>query len=377
MAHGELRTEKNCLNCNAQVNGRFCSVCGQQNVEPKETFWQLISHFVYDLFHYDGKVLSTVKKLIFKPGLLTHEYVRGRRASYLHPIRLYIFISAVFFIIFISFIVGNKININENPNQFTAQQNDAINKTVDRLKDSLAKTHDPEKKAELQKSINVLQKVPGYFTSDSTTFYTEDAEKDSHKIDSSSRRDNLVIGDLPGTTDEYYQQQAKLPPDKKDNWLERTVSVKVIQLSEKYKNDKKGFINNFTEHFLHSLPTMMFVSLPVVALIFQLLYIRRRKQFTYVQHGVFSVHIYTTVYIFILVIYVLDLLKDFSHWNLFGYISVITSIGVFYYIYRAMRNFYEQGRWKTVLKFLILLILYYLILLILMCLFLLTSLIQV
>src|SRR2546423_258985 len=142
MAHRKIRTEKNCLNCNAQIYGRFCSVCGQENIEPKETFWQLLSHFVYDLFHYDGKAVSTIKTLLFNPGLLTHEYVRGRRASYLHPIRLYIFISAVFFIIFISFIFGDKAISHENTSQLSSAQQGAIQKTIDQLKDTLSKISD-------------------------------------------------------------------------------------------------------------------------------------------------------------------------------------------------------------------------------------------
>ena len=141
MAHGKLRKEKNCLNCNAQVPGRFCSVCGQQNVEPGESFWELASHFIYDLFHYDGKFYATLKVLLFRPGLLTSEYVRGKRASYLHPIRLYVFISATFFIIFVSFITGGSKE-NEDEKQLTSSQTGAIQKSIDLLNDSLGKIQD-------------------------------------------------------------------------------------------------------------------------------------------------------------------------------------------------------------------------------------------
>jgi len=374
--HAKARKETNCLNCNAEVNGRYCSVCGQENIEPEETFWQLLSHFVYDLFHYDGKALSTLKTLIFKPGVLTLEYVRGRRASYLHPIRLYIFISAAFFIIFISFIIGNKMN-NADVNQLTSAQSSTINTSIDRLKDSIAKTNDPGKKAALQQTIDALQKVPILFKQKNIAAGGEKNKNSFIKLDTSNHSDNFLVDGLPGTLNEYNQQQARVSQEKRDGWFKRTISTRLIQLNEKYRNNKNDFIKDLTEHFFHSLPTMMFVSLPIAALIFQLVYIRRRKQFAYVLHGVFSVHIYIVVYIFILIIYAFNLLRDIAHWQLFDYLSTITIIGTFYYIYKAMRNFYEQGRWKTVLKFFIILFLYFMQLSILMILFFMTSLIQI
>ncbi|MCW3112565.1 MAG: hypothetical protein JWR18_961 [Segetibacter sp.] len=68
MSHFKERKEKNCLNCNAQVQGRYCQVCGQENVEPKETFGHLVTHLIYDITHLDGKFFSSLKYLLFKPG---------------------------------------------------------------------------------------------------------------------------------------------------------------------------------------------------------------------------------------------------------------------------------------------------------------------
>ncbi|HSZ87660.1 MAG TPA: DUF3667 domain-containing protein [Puia sp.] len=76
---------------------KFCSHCGQANTEPKESFFHLVADFFSDITHYDSKVFVTLKDLIFKPGFLTKEYNAGRRVTYLNPVRLYVFISAVFF----------------------------------------------------------------------------------------------------------------------------------------------------------------------------------------------------------------------------------------------------------------------------------------
>jgi len=84
------------------VIGHYCHNCGQENLEPKETVWHLVQHFFNDITHFDGKFFETVKYLLRKPGFLSLEYTRGRRMSYLNPIRMYVFTSAIFFIILFS-----------------------------------------------------------------------------------------------------------------------------------------------------------------------------------------------------------------------------------------------------------------------------------
>ena len=100
MSHRPERKEKDCLNCGTTVQGRYCHVCGQENVEPKETFFGMVTHFFNDITHFDGKFFTTLKDLLFKPGFLSAEYMKGRRMSYLNPVRMYVFTSAIFFLIF-------------------------------------------------------------------------------------------------------------------------------------------------------------------------------------------------------------------------------------------------------------------------------------
>jgi len=94
-----LRKEPICLNCGTSLQARFCHQCGQENTEPHESFWVLIKHFVFDLLHFDGKFFVSLRYLLLKPGRLTKEYLKGKRASYFNPIRMYLFMSAVFFLL--------------------------------------------------------------------------------------------------------------------------------------------------------------------------------------------------------------------------------------------------------------------------------------
>jgi hypothetical protein len=115
VSHIPQREEKDCLNCGTTVQGRYCQSCGQENIIPRETFWHMFTHFFYDVTHFDSQFFHTVHHLILKPGFLSKEYIKGRRKSYLHPIRMYVFTSAIFFLLFFSLFqpkekIGQNIN---------------------------------------------------------------------------------------------------------------------------------------------------------------------------------------------------------------------------------------------------------------------------
>lgn len=99
MSHKRYRTEKTCLNCGAEVEEHFCSRCGQENLELHDNFFHMAVHVVVDYFHFDSKFFRTLIPLFTKPGFLTREYWRGRRASYVPPVRLFIFVTIVFMIV--------------------------------------------------------------------------------------------------------------------------------------------------------------------------------------------------------------------------------------------------------------------------------------
>src|ERR1700744_6522935 len=96
------RVENDCLNCGATLQGKFCHVCGQENLQIKESFGHMMNHAISDYFHFDHQFFNTLKPLLFQPGKLTNEYMAGKRVSYLHPVKMYIFISFIFFVLFFS-----------------------------------------------------------------------------------------------------------------------------------------------------------------------------------------------------------------------------------------------------------------------------------
>ena len=93
------RHENDCLNCGTTLEGKFCHNCGQENLQIKESFGHMMNHAISDYFHFDHQFFHTLKPLLFKPGYLTNEYMAGRRVQYLHPVKMYIFISLVYFLL--------------------------------------------------------------------------------------------------------------------------------------------------------------------------------------------------------------------------------------------------------------------------------------
>jgi hypothetical protein len=90
-----------CPNCQTPLGQKdnFCPKCGQENHDLKVPFKHLFLEVLEGFFHLDGKSYRTAKALVLKPGFLSNEFKVGRRASYVPPVRLYVFISFVFFLV--------------------------------------------------------------------------------------------------------------------------------------------------------------------------------------------------------------------------------------------------------------------------------------
>ncbi len=87
-----------CLNCDATLVGRFCSACGQRALPPHPTIAELAGDAWNELSGYDGRIATTFRGLL-KPGFLTRGYIDGQRARFLSPVRLYLIVSLVYFLV--------------------------------------------------------------------------------------------------------------------------------------------------------------------------------------------------------------------------------------------------------------------------------------
>jgi hypothetical protein len=75
----------------------YCHACGQKATAAGLTFHDFAHEATHEFLHLDGKILQTVKLLVAKPGQLTREFLEGRRARYISPMRVYLTFSLIFF----------------------------------------------------------------------------------------------------------------------------------------------------------------------------------------------------------------------------------------------------------------------------------------
>jgi hypothetical protein len=330
--------------------GRYCHVCGQENIEPKETVWGLVSHFFYDITHFDGKFFSTSKYLITRPGFLPQEYLKGRRARYLHPIRMYVFSSALFFIFLFSMFNVEKIHWRRDKNE--KKEAAVVEHTTATTGGKPYRYHgDSTKKlgtaggGKHDSDINVN---PGATPQ-------PEMKKDAGRKDYTFPNTLIVIDPDPRYTsvEQYDSIQRTLPASQRSSWIERLGKHRDIELHNRYGDNKEAMIRDLIEHFMHTFPYLLFVSLPLYALYLRLLY-RRHKQFYYVNHGIFLIYLYIFTFILLLVYFGLTKIQESLNWDWLGWVEALLLLSGVYYAYKAMRKFYGQRRGKTLLKFFIL-----------------------
>lgn len=351
MSHLAQRKEKNCLNCGTTVIGKYCHNCGQENIEPEESVWHFIVHFFNDVTHFDGKFFTTLKDLLFKPGFLSREYMVGKRAKYLNPVRMYLFTSFIFFLIFFSMFHISDSEISKKGFELNGKTQQAINSMSPEDFNNFTKVFNngtPMTRKEFDHYRDTLNSLGGITVLGKKSLYNTRAQYDSA----------LSSGTV------------------KDGWLKRNLTYKVIEINNKYHHQPAKLSTDFLNSLLHHFPQMLFISLPLVALLLKSLY-TRHKRFYYVAHAIFSIHLYIFIFIAMLLSMGISGIEDALKWNWVSYINGIITLVIFIYLYKAMRNFYQQRRAKTILKFSLFLFAFFFMIVFLFVFFALVSIFQV
>lgn len=309
MSKYPVRPDKTCLNCRYVVDARYCSNCGQENTETRKTFHHLFIHFFEDLTHYENAFWKTIRNLITRPGSLTREYLSGRRMSYLAPVRLYIFISFVTFLV-VAILSGKSDNSFESP----MPQEKGFNYSVGRsqpvavVQDSLQSHSNENTRLQLGDS-----------------FFSSQRELDSIQ--------------------KYGKPEERLSPV--GYWF----SSKLVHVIE--HNTISEIREKFTESLTHNIPKVLFIYMPCFAFVLWLFH--NKKRWFYFDHGIFTLHYFSFLLLGTLVYNLfsalIDLLPDHFVVNI---VDVFVSLGILgymiYYFFPAHHRFYGGKRRVTVVK---------------------------
>lgn len=324
MSGHHLRHDKTCLNCGHLVEERFCTHCGQENLQPKESIGHIIGHFFADITHFDSKLFITLKDLILRPGFLTKEYVAGRRMSYLNPIRMYIFISAIFFL---AVFAGKHEHKEEQK-----EDRRAANGYLQHLADSLrAATSDSTRSAYNRQLAARLDTTKENLKGESLFLKMGIGEV---IIDMTEYRYNSVR--------EFDSVQATLPDSSKEQGLMPWVLRHNILQKLRHGTPKIHLEIDIS----HDIPKLMFILLPLFALYVRLFY--SRKKYFYVNHAIFSVHFHSFVFLLFLFSSLVARLIP-GEWTEI-IIAVASLIVSFVYLVAALHGMYGQSFWLGLFK---------------------------
>ena len=128
--------ESACLNCATPLLGSHCHACGQV-AHVHKTIGAFFHDLLHGVFHFEGKIWRTLPMLAWHPGRLTREYIDGRRASYVSPIALFLFVVFLTFAIFSVASGPIHFNPNNDPAVLAKAEAEAVKQIAD-LKVQLA-----------------------------------------------------------------------------------------------------------------------------------------------------------------------------------------------------------------------------------------------
>ncbi|PWS33420.1 DUF3667 domain-containing protein [Pedobacter paludis] len=352
MSAGKYRKEHNCLNCGAHVEKHYCSNCGQPNLELKESFWGFISHSIAHYFHFDNKFFQTLTPLLTKPGQVTLDYLAGKRARYINPVSMYIFVSIVYFLVAYSPEHSNKeVHVSTKTRN---EQKAALDSVDKKLQAAGIKAKAPgivnEVKQGIEEDLDKGTFKSLGFKEQSIVLANLKKENQIHKSDSLKK----VIEKFSSIHDErndstyeaYLSRQSKLPLFEKDNWFERMVKKRSITIGEKSEV--------IQETLEHNRPKQYFLLMPLLALF--IMWNFRRNHIYYLDHLIFTIHGMTAY--FVVEIFTKPLTKYiFGGSSLIkGLIELAVIVWICWYMFNALKVFYQRK--KVIGKMIMIFILY-------------------
>ncbi len=323
---------KECLNCFQPLDKseKYCHNCGQLNSTKKLAFNDFFNEFFAGILAYDSRVYRTVNSLLFNPGKISKDYVEGKRQRYANPYRFYLSASIVFFIIW-GFTTDS-----EGIQEASAAANEISNEEIQREIDSaFAESELPIERTSSENSFTLLnddETLDELYVQqkalDSMEFWTRSATK--MKIFSKFYDERNIISSSQAMDSLRYTHTNF------NKWLyKKTIDLNLISTNP----------NIFIDYFFSKLPFIIFFYLPVFALFIWLIYARR--PFTYMEHLIFTFHNQTMWFVLFSIAIITDYFFDSSKGKTIGTLLFL------FYLYKAMRKFYRQGRVKTFLKFII------------------------
>lgn len=87
-----------CPNCGHQAE-HYCLHCGQKQHGEHPSLRHFARELVQETLSVEGRLFTTLRSVLTRPGQLTLDFLEGRRARHISPLRLFLIVFAIFFLV--------------------------------------------------------------------------------------------------------------------------------------------------------------------------------------------------------------------------------------------------------------------------------------
>ena len=431
-----------CDNCGNALIGPYCWSCGQPTRHFIRFFPALIAEALDGLFDLDSRLHRTLMPLMFRPGTLTVDYIEGRRARYVPPLRLYLFTSIVFFLVMALMADVNVIDegLSEGERVELTEQMAEAQRELDRLdQEDLATsgTVDPEAAAaramaraqiariqerlamaDLEEQIREQRASAATATdppqtpadTDTDTTATTDAATTGAAPDPQATAQqqtdetNVEIGadeigadeigadaltrlaDETGAAEPDAAEAGQVIAARNDedgfnisifgddwdpntepvdvgwfpDWLNQALTEEAINLEAKTERIEEN-PQLIVDEFFNVLPQVMFVLVPLFALILKLMYVFKRRY--YMEHLILALNSHSFLFLCMLIMLFIGQIDEWvaARWPGVGEVVGVIAMGIMIalwiwipiYLFIAQKRMYRQGWIMTIIKYLV------------------------
>lgn len=326
-----------CPNCGKPLIGAYCAVCGQERDTHRRSVWGLVRLLIIDVVSFDSRILRTGTALVAQPGEIACAFREGRTRRYVPALRLYLFVSLIFFVILgATNLAIMQLEVVATPAKLIWENGKAyMNNPAYDPDDEDVKKYVPQRM-----EVTPEKARKGMFNY-STKIYFFAPIGAHHTNLSREARDRLTKAEINIDIDDSKmskEQQAGIKKVKETkNWFERHFFDGMNRLAA----DPAALNGPLTTW----IPRVLFFLMPLYALLLSLFYIRQRKTFYYVDHLIFSLTIHTFGFVLLLVA------AAAAQFFAGEAVALGTMIVAAIYTLIATRTFYRQNWFWTVVKF--------------------------
>ncbi len=327
----KIQRGKECLNCGLPLQGEenFCPNCGQRNDVRKLNFGNFLSTIFSEFISYDSKFWRTIFILILKPGKVSKDYINGKRAQYVNPFRFYLTVSIIFFLLLSLY------------NKYDALKNSGETKKTTKVEKAQIATN--KKKGE-EKAFQILDSIKKANPKDKDLQSLNNQEFNVDSLGFSKKNKGIAkkLIKYNGFYKNHKSLSVEAALDSMGDLHSFWNRFYYTKTGDAYKVlENKGA--DLNKKIISNLSIALFIFLPLFTLFLKLFYIR--GSLNYMEHLIF---VFNTQAVFFLLMILLLSINFFTQNESIATIFIVLFL---IYLYMSLLKFYNQGWFKTLIKF--------------------------